>query len=201
MSKRAETKAETRQALIRAGMALFAERGLDAPSLDEICERAGFTRGAFYVHFEDRDDFVVAVMDQVGSSFLKAVLEATAGEQSLAATAQRFLASIESGQYPLMGKSGLRFHQLLTACARSPAIRERYVALVQQSEGLVARLFDEGQKSGLVRADLRSRDAARLLLALVIGVQTMIDLGVEIDVSRAAGVVLGLLSGSSQPSK
>jgi hypothetical protein len=37
-------------------------------------EHAGFTRDAFYVHFKDRDDFLVAVMDQVGSEYLKAVL-------------------------------------------------------------------------------------------------------------------------------
>ena len=47
-------------------MALFAKHGLDGPSLDDICAHAGFTRGAFYVHFEDRDDFLVAVMDRVG---------------------------------------------------------------------------------------------------------------------------------------
>jgi hypothetical protein len=35
MSKRAETKAAKREALIRAGMSLFAKKGLDAPSLDE----------------------------------------------------------------------------------------------------------------------------------------------------------------------
>ena len=44
---REETKQATRDALISAGMALFAEQGLDGPSLDAICDRAGFTRGAF----------------------------------------------------------------------------------------------------------------------------------------------------------
>src|SRR5262245_37416602 len=45
-------KQETREALLRAGMEMFAEQGLDAPSLDALCARAGFTRGAFYVHFK-----------------------------------------------------------------------------------------------------------------------------------------------------
>src|SRR5580765_489599 len=74
-SKSRETaKQETREALIRAGMDLFGEQGLDTPSLDAICERAGFTRGAFYVHFRDRDDFLEAVMQETGASFLDAVL-------------------------------------------------------------------------------------------------------------------------------
>jgi AcrR family transcriptional regulator len=41
-------KQETREAVIRAGMAAFTEEGVDLPSLDAICARAGFTRGAFY---------------------------------------------------------------------------------------------------------------------------------------------------------
>ncbi len=51
---RDETKQRTRDALIQAGLELFTEQGLDVPSLDAICDRAGFTRGAFYVHFADR---------------------------------------------------------------------------------------------------------------------------------------------------
>ncbi|MGH7328029.1 MAG: TetR family transcriptional regulator, partial [Polyangiaceae bacterium] len=59
------TKIETRDALIAAGAMEFAEKGVDGPSLDGICARAGFTRGAFYVHFRDRDDLLVAVVDRV----------------------------------------------------------------------------------------------------------------------------------------
>ena len=53
-------KQETREALIQAGMDAFSEEGVDLPSLDAICARAGFTRGAFYVHFKDREDFFAA---------------------------------------------------------------------------------------------------------------------------------------------
>src|SRR4051812_23309480 len=43
-SARERAKAETRAALIEAGVALIAEQGLDVPSLDAICDRAGYTR-------------------------------------------------------------------------------------------------------------------------------------------------------------
>lgn len=33
-------------------------------SVEEICERAGFTRGAFYSNFEHKDDLIVAVLDR-----------------------------------------------------------------------------------------------------------------------------------------
>ena len=63
---------QTREALIAAGIAAIGSEGLDA-SLDAICARAGFTRGAFYVHFQDRDDLLETVMERVGRLFLESL--------------------------------------------------------------------------------------------------------------------------------
>ena len=128
---RQEAKVATREALIDAGMAAFGAEGLDA-SLDGICARAGYTRGAFYVHFRDRDDFLVAIMDRVGEEFLAALFapaEPLKSEPpSLTAIVVRFLEAIRSGAYPLTHKGGVRPHQLLQACARSPVVRARRFA-------------------------------------------------------------------------
>src|SRR5688572_8533736 len=72
--RRRETKQETREALIRAALAAFAEHGFDAPSLDAICARAGYTRGAFYVHFRDRSDLMVAVIEHAMTVFMDTII-------------------------------------------------------------------------------------------------------------------------------
>src|SRR5688500_7579666 len=64
MPTREQTRADTREALIEAALGTFVGAGLDAP-LDEICRRAGYTRGAFYVHFPDRDALILAVVEQI----------------------------------------------------------------------------------------------------------------------------------------
>ena len=84
--RRALTKRETRAALLDAGLAEFAAHGLDTPSLDAICARAGFTRGAFYVHFRDREDFVVAVMERELATFLDVMIATTKSSRSLKCT-------------------------------------------------------------------------------------------------------------------
>jgi AcrR family transcriptional regulator len=190
---RKSSKQETRDALIKAGIALFGEQGLDGPSLDAICERAGFTRGAFYVHFKDRDEFLVAVMDRVGWSYLDAVIATSQQGDDLAVTIQRFVESVASGFYPLTRAGGVRPHQLLDACARSPLIRERYVALVQGSLERVRQVVNAGQASETVRKDVPAGDVATILLATVIGAQTMLELGLPLDAPALAATVLGLL--------
>jgi TetR/AcrR family transcriptional regulator, transcriptional repressor for nem operon len=169
-------KAETREVLIAAGMDLFAKRGLDGPSLDDICAHAGLTRGAFYVHFKDRDDFLLAVMDKVGVAILDELFAAGAG--GFSGAVERFVAASASGRYPLMPEGGIRPYQLLDACARSPLLRERYVGLVKLSATRIAELVKQGQDAGMLRPDLEADHAASFILALIVGLQTLADLGI-----------------------
>ena len=188
---RAQTKQETREALVRAAMELFAKNGLDTPSLDDICERAGFTRGAFYVHFADRDAIVAAVMEKVGRTFLDAL--APSEEDDLGTIAGRFVIALASGAYPLTRRGGIRPYQLLDACARSPSIRKKYVALVEETIGLLARAPERSQKKRAVRDDLSAEGVGLLLVCVVIGVQTLMDLEVPIDSAKNAAWMLQLL--------
>jgi AcrR family transcriptional regulator len=198
---REETKQRTRVALVDAAIALIGEQGLDAPSLDAICARAGFTRGAFYVHFHDRDALLQAVMERVGAQFLDAVLgEADEANErakpgtALTRTVARFVGAVAAGEYPLMREGGVRPHQLLDACARSPAIREQYVRLAEESVARLAKIVGADQKAGTLRDDMDERSVATLLLAAIIGAQTMNELRMKLDLARTATALLKMLA-------
>ncbi len=191
---RAAAAEETRAALLEAGERLFAQKGLDGPSLDDICAAAGYTRGAFYVHFKDREAFLAAVMERIGLPLLDELLgEPGEPAPSLSEVIPRFLGAVSSGRYPLAPKGSVRPHQLLDACARSPKIRRRYVSLIEKASLRAAAVVDRGQAEGWARTDVPSTDAGTLLLALVIGAQTMLELGVPLDLTRAAGATMLLL--------
>ncbi len=61
---------QTRSTLVEAGISVFAVKGIDGASIEEICEAAGFTRGAFYSNFASRDDLVLATIEQRTSETL-----------------------------------------------------------------------------------------------------------------------------------
>ena len=61
---RARRKAETRSLLVEAGLQVFAERGIELGSLDEVAQTAGFTKGAIYRQFPSKSAFLLALFEQ-----------------------------------------------------------------------------------------------------------------------------------------
>ena len=60
---RAERRKQTRQELVSAAEACFVSRGFHASSVDEVAERAGYTKGAVYSNFASKEDLFFAVYE------------------------------------------------------------------------------------------------------------------------------------------
>ncbi|MHA6523656.1 TetR/AcrR family transcriptional regulator [Tessaracoccus sp. G1721] len=56
---------DTRRRLVLAAIDEFSRRGIDATSVEHLCQAAGFTRGAFYSNFATKDDLCVEIMRHV----------------------------------------------------------------------------------------------------------------------------------------
>jgi AcrR family transcriptional regulator len=61
---RTERREQTRQELISAAEASFVSRGFHASSVDEVAERAGYTKGAVYSNFASKEDLFFAVYER-----------------------------------------------------------------------------------------------------------------------------------------
>ena len=61
---RERRKTETRALLVEAGLRLFAERGIELATLDDVAEAAGFTKGAIYRQFPSKGAFLLALFEQ-----------------------------------------------------------------------------------------------------------------------------------------
>ncbi len=50
--------------LLEAGLTVFAERGIELATLDEVARTAGFTKGAIYGQFPSKSAFLLALFEQ-----------------------------------------------------------------------------------------------------------------------------------------
>jgi AcrR family transcriptional regulator len=85
-----ERRAETRRALLDAGAALFAERGIGGASVDAIARAAGRTSGALYDHFGSKEGLLFALLE----SWVGDAAVAIAAEQATATTFDEWVAAM-----------------------------------------------------------------------------------------------------------
>jgi AcrR family transcriptional regulator len=198
---RAAAKLATRNALIDAAIAEFVERGPTGASLDAICARAGKTRGAFYVHFADREALLIAAMDKMLGALIRGVVRAGDRESAgLAGGIRQFAASAARRAPEVHAGRELRFHHVLEACRASPAIGERYRALVAAATGWASQAIGSEQAAGRITG-ARAEDAAAVLVAMAFGVVTLLELEVPIDPVRIGDALVTILGLEARPAR
>jgi AcrR family transcriptional regulator len=69
-------RGETRQRLLEAALKVFAEQGFGRSTVEQVCERAGYTRGAFYSNFASLDDLFLAMWEQRSTELIDGLRQA-----------------------------------------------------------------------------------------------------------------------------
>src|SRR5271166_4734292 len=64
---------QTREHLLQAAAQVFAERGFHGASLDEVAAAAGFTKGAVYSNFKNKEDLFLALLEDAYTRELSAL--------------------------------------------------------------------------------------------------------------------------------
>lgn len=73
------TREETRQRLLDGAYEAFCEVGFQAATIEDICARAGFSRGAFYSNFADKDELLLALWRRTTDRTVAALRAGVAG--------------------------------------------------------------------------------------------------------------------------
>ena len=101
---RAQRRQQTRTRLLDAAGQVFARRGFHAATVDEVAEAAGYTKGAVYSNFANKDELFLALLDQRWATQLQqveALYAIESSEELLAAmrgrTEQEFAAARDFG--------------------------------------------------------------------------------------------------------
>lgn len=78
----AARREKTRQKLLSTAVAVFAERGVDAPSIDEFIAAAGVARGTFYNHFKTTRELLDAVTAEISDEVIATIERVVVGIDS-----------------------------------------------------------------------------------------------------------------------
>jgi AcrR family transcriptional regulator len=129
-------RAETVERLLDAALETFAEIGFAAASVEDICRRGGFTRGAFYSSFRTKDELFGALFARETARNLALAETQLAGIEHepdpVTAGVERCLSAFRAARTWVLGLPEYRLH-----AARHP---EAAAALHEHAEALHSRL-------------------------------------------------------------
>lgn len=181
---REEQRAETRQRLLDAAAEVVAARGLEGASIDEISERAGYSRGAFYSNFDGKPALLAALSEQRLQRFadeLVPVLRDTPVGQRIDRAAA-FLVDRTSHDVLLL----IELARLRGTAPEVDALLDGFA--LRLTEVVVEQLRDPS--FDLVgSSDAQLQIGARAMVAAVFGTMLLTHLGVD-DRRRTAAVLL-----------
>ncbi len=86
------TGKERREQLLTVGRELFAERGFEATSIEEIASRAGVSKPVVYEHFGGKEGLYAVVVDREMGTLMDRVTSALTGDNPRALVEQAALA-------------------------------------------------------------------------------------------------------------
>lgn len=154
-------RAETRQRLLDAAGDVFADEGFGRSTVEQVCERAGFTRGAFYSNFTSLDELFLAMWEQRSAAMLDGIRTALADRPAtltLDSAVERVLAAIP------VDDAWYRITAEFTAHAlRNPALKRVMAAREDAILGTILPIVEHA----LAAAGRRVTDRAALGRALV----------------------------------
>jgi AcrR family transcriptional regulator len=153
----------TRSALVEAAREVFARRGFEGSSLDEIAETAGFTRGAIYKHFKDKEDLFFAVVDDFNEQAFEAYSHLAEPDTGVApdagAVATIWKTLLASDPEVLALALEFRLYEL-----RNPSVRRRSAEHAQRTRQAVARFMEDQSARTGIRFRLPPERLAAILL-------------------------------------
>jgi AcrR family transcriptional regulator len=63
----------TRKKILNAAREVFVEKGLDLTTIDNITERADVGKGTFYYHFNEKNELITNLMDEIMKDLIRAI--------------------------------------------------------------------------------------------------------------------------------
>jgi len=155
------TKEDTKNRIIDSAKKLFAEQGYVKTTVVDISKQAGLSEAALYEYFQGKEDLLLTIPDLWVSDLLADVQEQLFGIKGATNKLRKYLwwnmRRIE--QAPLDAKIVYLFLKTNANFMNTPVyanVRKLYAYLVD--------IFEEGKKSGEIKADLNSYAARDIFI-------------------------------------
>lgn len=164
---------EQRQAeLLEKAIEVFAERGYQATTMDEIAERAGVSKGMLYIYFKNKEALFGAVFRWFGKMTGEMMGEAISGVEDEAEQIRRIAHTW--AEVAVHHREFVPLFLDFWAAASMNGMRNDYAEdltmMYDEYRNMLIGIIEQGKSKGLFKADVDSQAIAYLLVGGMDGI-------------------------------
>ena len=167
--RRKEDAQKTRTRILASALSLFAKKGYERTTFNDIAARLKMTKGAVYWHFESKERLLIALVDEMLEKFERQIVDIMPrSELTFAAIAD---AMVETASRVVDDPKGRAFFMLMKTQIRwgadsMRAVRENLLTNSRFGPWHAFKLAVENDKSaGRARADADAEESANMCIA------------------------------------
>ncbi|HEX7776216.1 MAG TPA: TetR/AcrR family transcriptional regulator [Parvibaculum sp.] len=157
-TRRARKKERTRREIYRTAMSLFAERGYDGVTIEDISAGAGVAKATFFLHFENK----AALLKEFNDEITQSLAGRLAGYSGSAEEELLFLVSVLRESWEMNAPV---MHKMLREFLDQPAMLAKAADVNESVVDLVTRIIRRGQERNEFSSDCAPEIAAVALVA------------------------------------
>src|SRR5207344_390202 len=149
-----------RDAILRAAIDVFAERGFFNAQVADVARAAGVAAGTVYLYFKGKDDLLVSIFER---SMRDGLADGRAAVTDLQDPRERLL-RLARAHLARLGRDRNLAIVFQVELRQSTKFMERFSAtLLRDYLGLIREAVADGQREGLFRADVKATAMAKML--------------------------------------
>jgi AcrR family transcriptional regulator len=159
----ASVRTARRQQLIDAGWRCASREGFRSLTVDDVCAEAGVSKGSFYVYFDQKQDLLLALLEDDAAGVDATMRELRRSRMSGVDRLRRLVrAELERGEDT--ARLQLRA-DLWAEMSASPEVRDRFAEVVRRRREELRSWIEDAVAAGEL-VDIPSNALAAILLAL-----------------------------------
>ncbi|MGD0050544.1 MAG: TetR/AcrR family transcriptional regulator [Vulcanimicrobiaceae bacterium] len=174
--------------LTDVALRVFAERGYDGASMDDVARAAGITKASIYHHVSGKEALLERGLGRALDA-LFAILEEPGARDGRARERLRFIVTrVAETTLRLLPELSVLFRARGTSKSERGALERR-----REFDRVVTELVRTAQRDGDLRADLEPRLVVRLLFGMSNSVVEWYRPGAALDAATVTKTVLGIV--------
>lgn len=159
---------ETKKKIIEGAEILFTENGYDSTTVQDICNKAEISKGAFFYHFPTKEFLFLEILDKYLSELDKRMNEIEKKSKNTLRAMEEMVIILEEIFITSEGKFTI-FLEFLRKASKETEIMKKISYQFQKYKKYVYEMIEKGKREGNIKKEVDSEFISQLIISLAIG--------------------------------